>query len=43
VQILEDQEQRLLLALAQEHTLEGIECALAPLWRIEREERAVLW
>ena len=36
VQILEDQEQWLLLALAQEHALEGLERALAPLRRIER-------
>src|SRR5262249_49749104 len=42
VQILEDQQQRLLLALAQEYALEGIERALTPLGRIELEERAVL-
>ena len=33
VQILEDQQQRLLLALAQEHALEGVERALAALRR----------
>ena len=42
VQILEDQQERLLLALAQEQPLEGVERALAPLWWIKREERAVL-
>src|SRR5262249_31198295 len=35
VQILEDQQQRLFLALAQEHTLEGVKRALTPLRRIE--------
>src|SRR6516165_7328911 len=42
VQILEDQQQRLFLALAQEHPLEGVEGTLAALRGIELEERAIL-
>ena len=42
VQILEHQQQRLLLGLAQEHALEGVERALAPLGWIELQERTVL-
>ena len=42
VQILEDQQQRLHLALAQQHALERLEGALAPLRGIERAEGAVL-
>src|SRR5262249_55432533 len=42
VYILEHQEQRLHLALTEEHPLEGIERALAALGWIKREERAVL-
>ena len=42
MQILEHQQQWLLLALAQEHPLEGVEGALASLRRIELQERTVL-
>ena len=42
MQILTHQQQRLLLALTQEHALEGVEGALAALGWIKREERAVL-
>src|SRR5262249_59562529 len=42
VQILKHQQQWLRLAFAQHQTLEGIECALAPLRWIELQERAVL-
>src|SRR5262249_30083266 len=42
VQILEDRQERLLLALAQQHTLEGVEGALAALGWIELQERAVV-
>ena len=39
--ILTDRQQRLYLAFAQEEALEAVERALAPLGRIERQERAV--
>src|SRR5439155_11825960 len=39
---LEDEQQRLLLALAQEYPLEGVEGALAALGRIELNKRAVV-
>jgi hypothetical protein len=42
VQILEHQQQRLHLALTQEHLLEGVEGTLAALGRVELQERAVL-
>ena len=42
VQILEDQQQRLHLALAQQHALERLEGALAALWGLERAEGAVV-
>ena len=42
VQILANQEQPLLLALAEEHPFEGVERALASLWGIELEEGLVL-
>ena len=42
VQILEDQQQRLHLALAQQHALERLERALAALWGLERAEGAVV-
>src|SRR5262249_51976783 len=41
VQVLTDQEQRLPLACVQEEALEPIKRALAPLWGIKRQERAV--
>ena len=41
VQILENQEHRLHLAFAQQHTLERVERPLPPLRGIEFEERAV--
>src|SRR5881397_62085 len=43
VQVLTDQQQRLLLAFAQEEALERIERALASLRWIERQERTVRW
>ena len=43
VQVLKDQQQRLHLAFAQQQALEPVERALAPLGRIEGQERAVLW
>ena len=43
VQVLKDQQQRLHLAFAHEEALEPVERALAPLRRIERQERAVRW
>jgi hypothetical protein len=42
VQVFEDQQHRLLLTLTQEHALERLEGALAPLRGIELQERAVL-
>ena len=42
VQVLEDHEQRLHLALAQQEALDGVEGALAPLRRIERLPLGVL-
>ena len=42
VQVLEDQQQRLHLAFAQQHALERVEGALAALGRIQRQEGAVL-
>ena len=39
VQVLKDQQQRLLLALAQQHALQGLQRALAALGRIERAGR----
>jgi hypothetical protein len=42
VQILKDQQQRLHLALTQQHTLEGVEQTLAPLRWIEDAKRAVV-
>ena len=42
VQVLEDQQQRLHLAFAQQQALEGVERALAALGRIELQKRAVL-
>ena len=42
VQVLKDQQQRLHLAFAQQHALEGVERALAALRRVELQERAVL-
>src|SRR5712691_8824854 len=42
MQILEDNQQRLLLAFAQQHPLERLEDALAALRRIKRAKRAVL-
>jgi hypothetical protein len=41
VQVLEDQQERLLLTLAQQHAFEGIERALAALGGIELHKRAV--
>ena len=41
VQVLEDQQQRLHLAFAQQHALEGLQRALTPLWRFELLERTV--
>jgi len=43
VQVLKDQQQRLHLAFAHEEALEPVERALAPLGRIEGQERAVRW
>jgi hypothetical protein len=43
VQIFEHQQQRLHLTFAQQHALQAVERAPAPLRRIEREKRAVLW
>jgi hypothetical protein len=43
VQILKDQQQRLHLALAQQHALEGVKQTLAPLWWVEGAKRAVVW
>src|SRR5262249_47710424 len=43
VQVFEDQQQRLYLAFAQQHALEGVEGALTPLRRLELLERTVLW
>ena len=43
MQILKDQHQRLDLAFAQQHALQGVERALAALWRIERQKGAVVW
>ena len=43
VQILKDQQERLYLALPQEHPLEGVERALAALRWVECQERAVFW
>ena len=43
VQVFEDQQQRLPLTFAQQHALEGVECALAPLRRVEVQERALRW
>ena len=43
VQVFEDQQQGLYLAFAQQHALEGVQRALAPLRRVELQERAVLW
>ena len=42
MQILEDQEQRLRLALARQEALTRVEAALPPLRRIERAERIVV-
>ena len=42
VQVFKDQQQRLHLAFAQQHALEAVERALAPLRRIELQKRAVL-
>ena len=42
VQILEHQQQRLHLAFAQQHALQGVERAPAPLRRVQRQKRAVL-
>jgi hypothetical protein len=42
VQILKDQQQWLHLALAQQHTLQGIEQTLAPLRGIEGAKRAIV-
>src|SRR5262249_15285537 len=42
VQVFEDQQQRLYLAFAQQHALEGVEGALTPR-RLELLERTVLW
>ena len=39
VQVLEDHQQRLHLALAQQQALDGVERPLAALWRIERLPR----
>ena len=43
VQVFEDQQQRLRLALAQQQALERLEGALAALRRVEFQERAVVW
>ena len=41
VQVFADQQQRLPLTFAQQHALEGVERALAPLRRVELQERAL--
>jgi hypothetical protein len=41
VQVFEDLHQGLHLCFAQQHPLERVECALASLRRIERQERTV--
>ena len=43
VQVFADEEQRLHLAFAQQHPLERLQGALAPLGWIEPQEGAVLW
>jgi hypothetical protein len=43
VQVLEDQQQGLPLAVAQEEALEPVERALTALGRIECQERTVRW
>ena len=42
VQVFKDQQQRLLLTLTQQQTLEGVERALPSLWGIKRQEGAVV-
>ena len=42
VQVFEDQQQRLHLALAQQHALERLQGTLAALWGLERAEGAVV-
>jgi len=43
MQIFKDQHQRLYLAFAQHHPLEGVKRALAALWRVKLQKGAVVW